>query len=67
VRRAGRERPGAAADQDGGGEALRSAHDHYRYLFEGAEPPQVTFGGLVVEQYEHLPKIAVAPETTSLH
>lgn len=48
-------------------EALRSAHDHYRYLFEGAEPPRVPFGGLVVEQYEQLPKIAMSAATTAVH
>lgn len=48
-------------------EAVGSAHAHYRHLFEGAAPPGLSFGGLVVEQYEHLPKIAVAPATTAIH
>ena len=48
-------------------EAVRSAHAHYRYLFENTEPPSVPFGGLVVEQYEHLPKIAASPATASVH
>jgi len=48
-------------------EALASAHGHYRHLFEGAGPPVLEFGGLVVEQFEHLPRIAVSPATTSLH
>jgi hypothetical protein len=48
-------------------EAVGSAHAHYRHLFEGAPPPGLVFGGLVVEQYEHLPKIAVSPATTAIH
>jgi len=48
-------------------EAVGSAHAHYRHLFEGAPPPGLAFGGLVVEQYEHLPKIAVSPATTAIH
>ncbi|HZN93236.1 MAG TPA: hypothetical protein VFB81_11060 [Myxococcales bacterium] len=48
-------------------EAADSAHAHYRHLFENAEPPVLTFGGLVVEQYEHFPKIAVAADNTAVH
>jgi len=48
-------------------EAVGSAHAHYRHLFEGAPPPGLVFGGLVVEQYEHLPRIAVSPATTAIH
>jgi len=48
-------------------EAAGSAHAHYRHLFENAEPPVLTFGGLVVEQYEHFPKIALVADTTAVH
>ncbi|HVE85764.1 MAG TPA: hypothetical protein VND93_23075 [Myxococcales bacterium] len=48
-------------------EALESANDHYRELFEGGDPPRVPFGGLVVEQYEQLPKITAAAATPALH
>lgn len=48
-------------------EAVGSAHGHYRHLFEGADPPVLTFGGLVVEQWEHLPKIAASATNTAVH
>ena len=48
-------------------EAVGSAHGHYRHLFEGAGPPVLTFGGLVVEQWEHFPKIAAASTNSAVH
>lgn len=48
-------------------EALESAREHYLALFEGGDPPRLPFGGLVVEQYEQLPKIIFGAETSAIH